>query len=112
MYEWVMFFIDGENLVFRYQEMLGKGREPLRGIKHEQDVYVWHKDIIKNEPRNILRVTYYTSAVGDKDRIRSFNEEIKKIEYHYKGPPYGVGGRFGGSTSEQYSGKIFPSSCI
>ena len=108
MYEWVMFFIDGENLVFRYQEMLEKGREPLNKIKHEPDVYVWHRDIIKNEPRNIMRVTYYTSAVGDEDRINSLNAEIKKIEYLYQSSPYGVGGRFGGSRSEQYHGKIFP----
>lgn len=110
MFERVMFFIDGENLVFRYQKMLEKGYEPLNAGIHKKDVYVWHSDIIRNIPRDIVRVTYYTSAVGDEVKILSICKDIKKIEYNYKGPSYGVGGgRYsGGSRSEQYKGNIFP----
>jgi len=88
----VMFFIDGENLVCRYQAMLEKDFRPLNGIKHEKDVYVWHTDVIKNESRDIVRVTYYTSAVGDENKILSLSEQIKQIKYHYQSARYGVGG--------------------
>ena len=110
MFERVMFFIDGENLVFRYQKMLEKGYEPLNAGIHKKDVYVWHSDIIRNIPRDIVRVTYYTSAVGDENEILSLSKEIKRIKYNYTGPRYGVGGgRYGGgSRSEQYTGNIFP----
>jgi len=105
-----MYFVDGENLVCRYQSMLEKGNIPLKGIVHEKDVFVWHSDIIRNTPRNIKRVTYYTSAVGDENTILSISEKIKKVQYLYKGQPYGAGGgRYGGGTkSEQYYGYIFP----
>ena len=109
MFERVMFFIDGENLVFRYQKMLEKGYEPLNAGINKKDVYVWHSDIIRNIPRDIVRVTYYTSAVGDEAKILSICEDIKKIEYLYKGPIHGGGGgQFGGSHGEQYKGNIFP----
>ena len=108
MHRRVMFFVDGENLVCRYQAMLAKGYQPLNGIDYEGDVFVWHSDIIRNTPRDIVRVTYYTSAVGDEDKVLSISERIKKVKYHFQGPPYGVGGRFGGSKSEQHYGYIFP----
>lgn len=109
MFERVMFFIDGENLVFRYQKMIEKGYEPLNAGIHEENIYVWHNDIIRNMPRDIVRVTYYTSAVGDEAKILSTCEDIKKIEYLYKGPIHGGGGgRFGSSHGEQYKGNIFP----
>ena len=110
MYERVMYFIDGENLVFRYQEMLDHGRQPLNAIKHERDVYVWHGDLMKGEPRGIVRVNYYTSAVGDSGRILRLNNELKKINYSYQGPRYGVGGgRFSpGSRCDTFTGFAFP----
>ena len=108
MYERVMFFIDGENLVCRYQDMLGKGYEPLNAIKHEKDVYVWHMDVIRGDIGNIIRVNYYTSGTGDESRILSLSEDIKKIEYLCNGPPVGTGGTFGGIKHEQFKRHIVP----
>ena len=108
MYERVMFFIDGENLVLRYQDMLTKGYEPLNKIKHEKDVYVWHKDLIRANVGKIIRVNYYTSATGTEDKIDSLRKDIKKIEYDYQGPPVGTGGRFGGIKHENFKGHIVP----
>lgn len=111
MHKRVMFFIDGENLVFRYQSMLKKGRKPRPGIVHERDVYVWHRDIIAERSRDILRVTYYSSAVGDVEKIRSLSQDMKALEYSYTGLPYG------GSTASIYTdgihrvphiGNVFP----
>ncbi len=108
MYERVMFFIDGENLVFRYQDMLRNGYKPNPAILHEKDVYVWHKDVIRADVGKIIRVNYYTSAQGDEKRILSISEDIKKIGYRYNGPPVGTGGRFGGIRHEDFIGHIFP----
>ena len=84
MYERVMFFVDGENLVLRYQDMLTKGYEPNPAILYEKDVYVWHTDVIRPQVGEIIRVNYYTSAVGDESKILSLSTDIKKIAYHYK----------------------------
>ena len=108
MYERVMFFIDGENLVLRYQDMLKQEYEPLNKIKHEKDVYVWHRDIIRADVGNIIRVNYYTSAQASYEKIDSLSEDIKKIKYHYKGPPVGTGGKFGGIKHEDVIGHIVP----
>jgi len=108
MYERVMFFIDGENLVLRYQDMLEQEYQPLNKIKHEKDVYVWHRDVIRANVGNIIRVNYYTSAQASYEKIDSLSEDIKKIEYHYKGPPVGTGGRFGGIKHEDFIGHIVP----
>ncbi len=110
MNERVMFFIDGENFVHRYQAMKQKGRQPLNGIVHEEDIFVWHPDVIKNEARDVVRATYYTSVVGDAKKIISISEQIKEIEYNYQSAPFGVGGgRYGGGIHhEQFRGHIFP----
>ena len=110
MYERVMFFIDGENLVCRYQDMLKNGYEPNPAILHEENVYVWHKDVIRANVGNIIRVNYYTSAQGAETKIDSLSKDIKKIEYHYQGPPVGTGGGiYGGSIHrENFKGHIFP----
>jgi len=110
MYERVMFFIDGENLVLRYQDMLKQEYRPLNKIKHEKDVYVWHSDVIRANVGNIIRVNYYTSAQATEDKILSLSEDIKKIEYLYQGPPVGGGGgRYGGGIKhENFKGHIVP----
>lgn len=74
--------IDGENLVFRYQDMLNDGLISLDGIKHSKDVYVWSPKLIPEEYfDDVLRVIYYTSATGDEKTIFSLKEEISSIEY-------------------------------
>jgi uncharacterized LabA/DUF88 family protein len=108
MYECVMFFIDGENLVCRYQDMLSKGYKPLNKIKHEKDVYVWHRDIIRADVGKIIRVNYYTSAQASEEKIEDLSKDIKRIEYYYNGPPVGTGGRLGGIHHENFKGHIVP----
>jgi len=94
----VMFFIDGENLVMRYQEMVHKEkRNPLNGILHAKDVYVWHDDMIRGV-YDILRVTYYTSTQGSSEKILDIKNRIQNIQYRYRGESEKIGGR----------GNIFP----
>lgn len=71
-----MCFIDGENLVFRYQDMCKEGAKPnLQSIAHIPDVFIWHPDLNANTA-NVIRVNYYTSAVGTDERIDEIRDEI------------------------------------
>jgi uncharacterized LabA/DUF88 family protein len=70
-----MSFIDGENLVFRYQDMCKAGRNPNSTVRHVPDVFVWHPHL-RGEDRNPIRVNYYTSAVGTDEKLNQLHDEI------------------------------------
>jgi uncharacterized LabA/DUF88 family protein len=72
-----MGFVDGENLVFRYQEMLEEGRKP-NAHRHIPDVFVWHPHM--GSLRNLVRVNYYTSAVGTEEHINTIRDEIGQCD--------------------------------
>lgn len=74
-------FVDGENLVFRYQEMLSAGRKPLPDVVHLQDVLVWHNNVTMHSSFGFTRVCYYTSVVGDDDAVAATKAKIAKIVF-------------------------------
>ena len=74
-----MMFVDGENLVMRYQDLITKGRKPKDGVVHEPDCFVWHADLTEPHNFNFVRVTYYSSVVGDDPRILEVKSELAKI---------------------------------
>jgi uncharacterized LabA/DUF88 family protein len=74
-------FIDGENLVMRYQAMLAEGRTPLPGTPHRKDVYVFPRSPEKTSVGDIRRISYYTSAAGDDDRIQEIAAELHALQY-------------------------------
>ena len=88
----MMIFIDGENLVFRYQQMLKKGGNPHADVDHIPDVFFWHHNLPPSMGRyKIPRATYYTYAVGDEKHLESLHEQIKAARFHQgEGgvPPY------------------------
>lgn len=86
-YDKVMVFIDGENLVMRYQNMIKNGYEPKPHTEHVKDVYVWNKEMISRAEIDLRRITYYTSAVGSDDKINELREEIHSINYRFRGLP-------------------------
>lgn len=78
-----MVFIDGENLVIRFQET-GKetGRQPQkRDVFHEPDSIAWSKAALGGVIADVVRATYYTSAVGSDERIDSLERKILELEY-------------------------------
>src|SRR5207253_2558838 len=78
----MMVFVDGENLVFRYQEMLKRGYVPRDDIVHEPDVFVWHSSFTHlAQQHEILRVTYYTYAVGTDTRIASIRSDLRALSF-------------------------------
>ncbi|WP_340123767.1 NYN domain-containing protein [Methylobacter svalbardensis] len=78
----VMMFVDGENLVFRYQEMLRQGRIPQADITHKSDVYVWSpKTVLLNGYFEVERATFYTYTTGDNTAVDIVSSEIKGLRF-------------------------------
>jgi hypothetical protein len=79
----MMAFVDGENLVARYQDMLKNGRTRCDGVQHCVDTYVWvsHPGLSPIVPgwNYMIRATYYTYATGDNDFIHKVSEKIASL---------------------------------
>ncbi|MDQ3685212.1 MAG: NYN domain-containing protein [Acidobacteriota bacterium] len=81
-----MLFIDGENLVFRYQQMLEAGYIPSNSVVHEQDVFVWNPPgPFLARQHIILRATYYTYATGSDEYIYSVKDTLKQLTHPKEG---------------------------
>lgn len=74
--ERTLIFVDGENLVFRYQEMIAAGRKPAPGNIHIPDCFIWNQTILDNHLWDLKRIAYHTSVVGDDLKVRQVREEI------------------------------------
>ena len=93
----MMVFVDGENLVCRYQDMLSQGWQHkhfdpgiMETLIHIKDVLVWHPRFtaLASEFKTpILRATYYTSAQGDEDYLDQLRDKVKEIPF--EAPSYG-----------------------
>jgi uncharacterized LabA/DUF88 family protein len=77
-------FIDGENLVFRYQAMLSEGRTAKPAVVHISDVFLWHPDMTQFGFMNVSRVYFYTSVVGDDRVLEDTKEAIGTTTYGYE----------------------------
>jgi hypothetical protein len=61
----IMMFTDGENLAKRYGAILGEDA-PMSHFHYQRDVYVWSPYASRsNDPQDVIRRYYYTSAPGD-----------------------------------------------
>ena len=81
-YKRLMTFIDGENLVFQYQNLLNKGKSPNETVKHLEDVYAWSINAMYNlQYAEIIRATYYTSATGSDELLNTISSEIKRLKF-------------------------------
>jgi uncharacterized LabA/DUF88 family protein len=74
------YFIDGENLVFRYQTMLAEGRTPLPGVAHVEDVFVWTSRLV-GQMGDVRRVLYYTSATGDELLLEALTRQMRSLQW-------------------------------
>ena len=91
-------FVDGENLTMRFQEMVAAGRTPHDSVVHRPDTFVWHPRIMRNyegELQGVARVCYYTSVVGDDQRVVEVKQEIAGMEFVsvLSGPDGAISGR-------------------
>jgi uncharacterized LabA/DUF88 family protein len=79
----MMVFVDGENLVYRYQDMLRQGKRPQPEVVHIKDEFVWSPQATGSIPGQIqiMRVTYYSYCTGDTQEISKIEELIKSTSY-------------------------------
>lgn len=98
----MMVFIDGENLVRRYEDMKKKYvHKP--SVVHRNNVYAWHPHTIEHSLHEILRATYYTSSTGNDEVHQQIRDEIRKMEFpkHYlSGLPTSLSPWVGKRTSD------------
>jgi len=93
-------FIDGENLVARYQQMLEEGWRVEDGVVHEKDVFVWHPDVTCTGMMEVIRASYYTSVQGDAKRLSEVRDRISDTIYNWR--------RLFGSQSKTGQGTLYP----
>ena len=69
-------FVDGENLVIRFQAMVREGATVKSEIAHIPDLFVWD-----SRPMSLFdsvsRVSYYTSVVGDDAALENAVDSIQ-----------------------------------
>jgi len=104
-YDKIMIFIDGENIVMRYQDMIEKGHKQKPNTEYCKDIYVWNDNLIPRKEIDLRRVTYYTSAVGCDDHINQLREEIHNINYKFSGRAYTF---HGATTYPEEWGSVVP----
>lgn len=76
----MMVFIDGENLVARYQAMENE-RKLMPKVRHRKDTYVWNGYSIRPGLNVVLRATYYTYAVGSSDIVNEVAGELRSFNF-------------------------------
>ena len=85
-----MVFIDGENLVTRYEAMKWAGRKPVGDVQHQPTVYVWSQNTWMPPHHIILRSIYYTYVQGDDAKADETSEAIRRmtfLQYRQSTPP-------------------------
>jgi uncharacterized LabA/DUF88 family protein len=75
----MMLFVDGENLVCRYQEMAKDGRTPQQRVRHQKDIYVWANGFAMPGRWEVIRGYYYTTVSGDDSKYQTVIDEIKGL---------------------------------
>jgi uncharacterized protein (TIGR00288 family) len=77
----MMVFVDGENLVARFQSMIDDGLKPLVEVKHRRNTYVWSYPTVQPGLNVVSRCTYYTYAVGSADIIDEVATELQALRF-------------------------------
>lgn len=75
--------VDGENLILRYESLCRSGRIPKDDVVHRAGDFVWHPGICKVYALDILRVSFYSTFVGDDKALEEFKEFISNVKYQY-----------------------------
>lgn len=78
-----IFLVDGENLLHRFEDTTRAGRIHDRNVIYSRDRYVWHPRITNHFAHNVLRVSYYTTAVGDEKALDTLASDLRTFKCHY-----------------------------
>jgi hypothetical protein len=85
---WMM-FVDGENFCIRGQQFaLFRGIALREGPFYRKDIFPWlpklHATTFgpQGYPQQAIRSYYYTSLVGDEEKLLEVREELWALEFH------------------------------
>jgi uncharacterized LabA/DUF88 family protein len=81
----VLAFVDGENIVARFQAMRKAGRVVRSDAVHVQDAFVWSPHVTIWTNMDLLRVQYYTSVVGDDQKVEEVVSAIAGTQFKSDG---------------------------
>ena len=93
MTERAIILADGENLVFRYEELIRAGRKPRKLVEYVEGLLVWHDLVTFVHRIHFVRVSYYTTFVGDEDALSKSRERICAVSWEDQSTidPHGTG---------------------
>lgn len=77
----MMAFIDGENIVARFEATKAAGRVPYQRVRHKKDVYAWVEHAIDPALNVVLRATYYTYTTGGVESVEQVATEIQSLVF-------------------------------
>ena len=84
----VIAFVDGENLVCRYQGMLAAGRIAKPDVVYIRDSFVWSPHVTRWTVMDLIRVSYYTSVVGDDQKVAEVSRCISQTRFECSSADY------------------------
>lgn len=80
--------VDGENLVFRFQQMVKDGYAPRPDIIYDPELIVWHSQMFAMWGVDNFRVNYFISVIGGNDVLDSARNAIARIHSTQTGNYY------------------------
>ena len=76
-------FIDGENLLHRYEAMLQGGAIPKPEVIHIPGLLVWHPSITNVFVCEVNRISFYQTVVGDDEAVTEALRKVTEVRYSY-----------------------------
>lgn len=73
--------MDGENIVVRFESMLASGSKKTYDTIHIPGVFVWNPKFTLYIPMDIIRVSFYTTQVGDEAKLEETRQAIASHNY-------------------------------
>lgn len=75
---------DGENLVARYEASINNGATAAGSPFYIPGTLVWHPNITTWQSMDVVRAAYYTTQVGDDQKLAETCKDIFQYSYAYK----------------------------
>ena len=94
-----LIFVDGENLIRRYEEMVKGGRIPRPDNVYIKGSFVWNQRVLDDQLWDVKRLSYYTHAVGDDNTVQSVRQKISATVFRCTTDP---------KNQLSFSGQIIP----
>lgn len=81
-------FIDGENLLVRFEAMLKEGRRQTGGTEYKEKEYIWHPNFQSIHKIRPYRILYYNAMQGSEEKIENHRRELASLVYATNTPDF------------------------